>query len=303
MREMVAFVRVVESGSFSAAARQLGTTPSAVSKQIARLEAALATRLLERSTRKLRLTDGGREAYQRCRQLAAAARSVMEMSGQSGDEPEGLLRVSVPKAVGYRLLHPHIPSFLRRYPRVDVQLLLDDGEVDLIDGNVDLAIRVTDQPPAGLAGRPWRPIRHRVCATPAYLARNGAPTHPRELAGHSCICLSEDSFHSRWRFRRGDEELSVPVRGRYMANHSAIRLEAVLADLGIGSLPDFVAEAALAAGDIVETLPEWTFLASYHGTAWLLYSPGRYRASRLRVFIDHLLAAQPTATDGGQQAG
>ena len=152
--EMAIFVKVVETGSFSEAARQLGSSPSAVSRSISRLEKALATRLLQRTTRKLRLSDGGEEVFKRCQEMVSAARSVMEISGQFTHEAEGLVRVSVPKAVGRFVIHPHMPEFLRRYPKVDVELLLEDRQVDLIDDHVDLAIRITDRPPAGLVGAP-----------------------------------------------------------------------------------------------------------------------------------------------------
>ncbi|AXE33918.1 transcriptional regulator [Chromobacterium phragmitis] len=289
LQEMAAFVRVADSGSFSSAARQLGTTPSAVSKQISRLEKAMGVRLLERTTRKLRLSESGVEACRRCRQMVEAARSVMDVGGQFCSEPQGLLRVSVPKAVGHRVLHPHIPAFLERYPKLDVQLLLDDGHVDLIGGNIDLAIRITDRPPPGLAGRPLMLVDHVVCASPDYLARRGAPSHPRDLARHDCIYLGEDVNDNRWKFMRGDEATMVTVRGRYAANHSGVRLDAALKGIGVGSLPGFAAREALADGRLVQLLPDWTFLASYYGTAWMLYSPSRFPSPKLRVFIDHLL--------------
>ena len=170
LTEMVVFVKVVEAGSFSAAARQLGSSPSAVSRSIARLEKALAIRLLQRTTRKLRLSDAGEEVFRRCREMAGAAQAVMDLSGRFTREAEGLIRVSVPKAVGRYVIHPHMPEFLRRYPKVDVQLILEDRYVDLIDDNVDLSIRITDEPPPGLVGRELFPIEHLLCATPQYLA-------------------------------------------------------------------------------------------------------------------------------------
>ena len=144
LAEMVVFVKVVEAGSFSEAARQLGTSPSAVSRSIARLEKALAIRLLQRTTRKLGLTDAGQEVFKRCNDMAGAAQAVMDLSGRFAREAEGLIRLSVPKAVGRYVIHPHMPEFLRRYPKVDVQLILEDRYVDLIDDNVDLSIRITE---------------------------------------------------------------------------------------------------------------------------------------------------------------
>ncbi|MCW3479702.1 LysR family transcriptional regulator [Neisseriaceae bacterium JH1-16] len=289
LTEMATFVRVVETGSFSAAARQLDLTPSAVSRQVARLEQALSTRLLERTTRKLRLSESGTEAFKRCQEMVQAARSVMDMSGSFGGEAEGLVRVSVPKAVGRFVIHPHMPEFLHRFPKVDVQLILEDRHLDLIDDQVDLAIRITDQPPPGLAGRPLIPIEHLICATRDYLEQHGWPQHPQDLAAHSCIYLGENANDRRWKFRKGDDTETVTVHGRYVANHTEVRLEGVLQHLGIGSLPYFTARRALEAGEIVQVLPDWEFIASYYGTAWLLYSPTRYLSPKLRVFIDYLV--------------
>ena len=297
LTEMVVFVKVVEAGSFSAAARQLGSSPSAVSRSIARLEKALAIRLLQRTTRKLRLSDAGEEVFRRCREMAGAAQAVMDLSGRFTREAEGLIRVSVPKAVGRYVIHPHMPEFLRQYPKVDVQLILEDRYVDLIDDNVDLSIRITDEPPPGLVGRELFPIEHLLCATPQYLAEQGVPQQPEDLREHSCIVLGETPADARWKFRQGSKSVTVGVRGRYAANHTGVRLDAVLQDIGIGSLPYFTARQALEEGRVIQVLPEWDFIASYHGGAWLLQTPTRYLPPKLRVFIDFLverLAQEPT---------
>nr|WP_272880975.1 LysR family transcriptional regulator [Pseudomonas fragi] len=294
---MVVFVKVVEAGSFSEAARQLGTSPSAVSRSVARLEKALAIRLLQRTTRKLGLTDAGQEVFKRCNDMAGAAQAVMDLSGRFAREAEGLIRLSVPKAVGRYVIHPHMPEFLRRYPKVDVQLILEDRYVDLIDDNVDLSIRITEQPPPGLVGRQLFPIEHLLCATPQYLADHGVPQQPEDLREHSCIYLGETPADARWKFRQGSKTVTVGVRGRYAANHTGVRLDAVLQHIGIGSLPYFTARQALEEGRVVQVLPEWDFIASYHGGAWLLQTPTRYLPPKLRVFIDFLverMAQEPT---------
>ena len=295
--EMTLFVKVVEAGSFSAAACQVGLSPSAVSRSVARLEKALATRLLQRTTRKLRLSVSGEETFKRCRDMVNAARSVMEISDQYTREAEGLIRVSVPKAVGRFLIHPHMPEFLRRHPKVDVQLILDDRYVDLIDDNLDLTLRITDQPPPGLIGRQLLTIEHMVCATPQYLAQHGTPQRPHDLADHSCIYLGEIPGDARWKFKQGTKTATVGVRGRYVANHTEVRLDAVLHHLGIASLPYFTARQALQDGRIVQVLPDWTFKTAYCGGLWLLYPPTRYLPLKLRVFIDYLvdcLRQEPT---------
>ena len=297
LAEMVVFVKVVEAGSFSEAARQLGTSPSAVSRSVARLEKALAIRLLQRTTRKLGLTDAGQEVFKRCNDMAGAAQAVMDLSGRFAREAEGLIRLSVPKAVGRYVIHPHMPEFLRRYPKVDVQLILEDRYVDLIDDNVDLSIRITEQPPPGLVGRQLFPIEHLLCATPQYLADHGVPQQPEDLREHSCIYLGETPADARWKFRQGSKTVTVGVRGRYAANHTGVRLDAVLQHIGIGSLPYFTARQALEEGRVVQVLPEWDFSASYHGGVWLLHTPTRYLPPKLRVFIDFLverMAQEPT---------
>ena len=297
LAEMVVFVRVVEAGSFSEVARQLGTSPSAVSRSISRLEKALALRLLQRTTRKLRLSEGGEAVFKRCCEVVGAAQSVMELSGQFTQEPEGLIRVSVPKAIGRYVIHPHMADFLRRYPKVDVQMMLEDRYVDLIDDNVDLSIRITDQPAPGLVGRQLFALEHVLCATPAYLAEHGLPARPEDLRAHSCIYLGETPADARWKFKQGSKSVTVGVHGRYAANHTGVRLEAILQHIGIGSVPYFTARHALDQGLIVQVLPEWSFIASYHGGVWLLHAPSRYLPPTLRVFIDFLverMAQEPT---------
>ncbi|RTF05361.1 substrate binding domain-containing protein, partial [Serratia marcescens] len=216
--------------------------------------------------------------------------AVMAIGGRGAAEPEGLVSVSVPKAVGRFVLHPHMPEFLRRYPKVDVRLRLEDRYMDLIDDRVDLALRITDRPSPGLVGRQLMRIDHLLCATPHYLAQHGTPLHPHDLAAHSCIYLGETPSDAQWKFRRSGKTVTVSVRGRYAANHTGVRLDAVKRHIGIGSLPYFTARQALDDGEIVQVLPEWDFLSSYHGGLWLLYAPNQYLPPKLRVFIDYLVA-------------
>lgn len=297
MGEMAVFAKVVETGSFSETARQLGATPSAISRSVARLEKALGTRLLQRTTRKLRLSESGHEVHARCVEMVSAAQAVMAVSGQFDAEPQGLVRVSVPKAVGRFVIHPHIPEFLARYPKIDVQLQLNDRYVDLIDDKVDLVIRITDRPSPGLMGRRLIDIDHMLCATPEYLAQHGTPTHPHDLKAHNCIFLGEEPSDSRWKFQQGSKTVSVNVHGRYAVNHTGARLDAVLHHLGIGSLPYFTGRHALQQGQIVQVLPEWAFKTNYCGEAWVLYPPTRHLAPKLSAFISFMaerLSQEPT---------
>lgn len=288
--EMALFVRVVEAGSFSEVARQLGATPSAVSRSISRLERALGAQLLQRTTRKLGLTPGGIEILQHCTDIVSAARAVMDIGGRHREAPHGLVRVCVPKAIGRSVIHPYMGDFLRTFPGVDVQLILEDRALDLVEHNIDLAVRVTDTPPVGLIGRRLKSIEHMVCASPDYLAQHELPIAPKDLAFHSCISLGENPSDARWKFVKEGQSISVEVRGRYTANNTEVRLDAVCQGLGIGSLPVFTAREALERGRIVQLLPEWRFVTHYTGALWLLYSPTRYVPAKLRVLIDHLVS-------------
>ena len=289
LQEMAIFVKVVETGSFSETARQLGNTPSAISRAISRLERALGTRLLQRTTRKLRLSESGKQVYAYCLEMVNAAQAVIDNSGKFNSEPHGTVRISVPKAVGHYLLHPYIPEFLERYPKVDVQMLLEDKLIDFIDDEIDLAIRITNEPSLGLKGRKLIEIDHVIVATAEYLEKHGIPQQPQDLKEHQCIYLGEQASDSKWKFQKENKTTSVSVKGRYSANHTGIRLDAALKHMGIASLPYFVARHALETQALIQVLPDWYFKTYYSGDAWLLYPPTRYLAPKIEVFI-HFLA-------------
>ncbi|MDQ0042840.1 DNA-binding transcriptional LysR family regulator [Variovorax boronicumulans] len=256
--EMVTFLRVAELGSFSAAADLLGMTPSAASRQVKRLEKEIGVQLLQRTTRQLRLTEPGAEAFARCRELVAAAQGAMDIAQRFSKKPSGLVRISAPKAFARRVLHPHILDFLRRYPEVDVQLIVQDRDIDPIREGVDLVVRLTTEPPEGLVARQLMPVAHILCASPRYLEQHEAIAHPHDLVAHSCLSLGEHERDNHWRFRQGDaEDVEVVVRGRYVSNHSEVRLEAALADLGVACVPAFMAQEALESGRVVQVLAGW----------------------------------------------
>jgi DNA-binding transcriptional LysR family regulator len=287
--DMATFARVVDAGNFSVAARQLGSTPSTVSRQIKRLEEAFGTRLLERSTRSIRLTDSGTQVYRYCRDIVGAASGAIDVAGQVVGEPRGKVTVSAPGAFARSVIHPLIPEFLRNWPDVDIQLVFTDREIDPLRDDVDLVIRLTRSPPLNLAARKLGAVRWLLCASPAYLAARGTPDEPRDLARHECLYLGETVDDNRWHFRRGTETQSIEVRGRYVANHAGARLDAALQDLGIAILPDFSATRALGEGRLVQVLDGWEFEArSYMGPVWLLYPPNRFLPSRVRALIDYL---------------
>lgn len=297
--DLATFARVVDAGNFSSAARQLGSTPSTVSRQIKRLEDSLGTRLLERSTRSIRLTDAGAQIYRYCREMIGAASGAVDVAGQVIGEPRGKVSLSAPVSFARSVIHPLVAEFLRRWPDVDVQLVFADHEVDPLRDDVDMVIRLTRSPPPGLAARRLGAVGWMLCASRAYLAERGAPAEPRDLAEHACMYLGETVDDNRWHFRRGADTQSVEVKSRYIANDADARLDAALHGLGIASLPDFVAAQALARGDLVRVLGDWEFEARpYMGPVWLLYPSNRFLPSRARALIDYLASRLQPAQAG-----
>lgn len=289
LTDMSVFVRVVESGSFSAAARALGMTPSAVSRQVSRLERALSSKLLERNTRNLRLTEFGAQAFERCQRMLASATEVLELAEITSLIPTGMLRVSSPKAFGKQVLHPLIPEFLERFPDVDIQLMISDKRLDPIADQLDLIISITDAPIEGLVARRLTRVHPFLCASPAYLAAHGTPEAPADLTGHNCIFSGESATESTWHFVRDNVDASVQVRSRYSVNHTEVRLDCAARNLGITCLPDFTARDAIERGVLVQVLPDWQFLGTNQGWAYLQFPASKYLPPKTRAFIDYLI--------------
>ncbi|HDG1682646.1 TPA: LysR family transcriptional regulator [Kluyvera ascorbata] len=291
--DLATFVLIIDQGSFTAAAKATGATPSAISRSVSRLEQALGSKLLHRTTRKLALSDTGKMVYEHAQEMLNAAQMAMDSGSSRQQVAQGKLTVSVPKAVGRFVIHPLMAEFLERYPDVDVCLRLEDRYMDLIDDGVDLALRISQSPSPGLYGKALMPVSHVICATPAYLRRHGTPDTPQALRHHSCISLGETPADSRWKFRLGEKSETIQTHGRYAANHTGVRLDAVKNHLGIGSLPLFTARESLSNGEIVQVLPEWEFISDYSGDLWLLWTRNQHMPARMRAMIDYLSEKLP----------
>lgn len=289
--DMAAFVQVIETGGFSAAARKLGVTPSAVTRQVQRLERALSIQLIERSTRRLRLTEAGEAVLEHCRDMTLAASAAVMVAGRVHGVPRGLVRISAPVAYGRQLIDPLMAPFLNQYPEVDVQLLLLDRAVDPIAEGVDLVIRITDTPPPeSWAAIALQQVQYILCASPGYLEKYGNPKHPKELQSHDCLHLGESREDMKWPFISAKEKVTMQVRGRYLSNESGVRRGAALAGLGIACLPDYVALPDVQNGNLVQVLKNWRYVASaYAGTAWLMYPPNRLLPPKTRALQDYLV--------------
>jgi len=280
-----AFVAVVENGGFSAAARTLGISKSAVSKRINRLEARLGVRLLYRTTRKLSLTEAGERYFEHAAQaLSAAARAedaVTELQG----EPQGQLRISSPMSFGRLHVAPMIPRLMQRYPKLRVDLVMDDRKVDLVAAGFDVAIRSGsgDLPDSTLVARRLAPLRQVLCASPGYIECHGLPAKPAELTRHNCVLYSYSSDANEWSLKRNGQSESVLVSGNYRVNNSEALLEALREGVGIGRLPTFVAGPELKAGRLVKLLepygiPDQVFYA--------VFPQREYLPAKVRAFVD-----------------
>lgn len=294
LNEMAIFAQVVESGSFSAAARQLGVNTSAISRHITRLEAHMGGRLMQRTTRSFALTELGQEVLTGSMRILQAARETHALAGSYSQHPNGVIRVTAPVVFGEVWLAPLLPGFLDAYPDVSVRLTLVDNTIDLIDEGVDLAIRISRELAPGLAARPLGKMRYVLVATPDYLQQSGCPAEPDDLTAHRCIYLGYGSFGDHWSMQKGKQHCNVQIPARLTINNSAAILAAALTGGGIGLIPDFTARAAIAAKQVEAVLPDWEFCAPYTGNIYAVYTPGKNLALKIRAFIDYLLLQTKT---------
>lgn len=287
--DLAIFVHVVEARSFSAAARALGLTKSAVSKRINRLERQLDLRLLQRTTRAMSLTEAGRllfaEAAPGVAQLAASSRQAAGLL----EAPRGKLRVSASVTFGKLCLAPLLPGFLAAYPEIELQLTLLDRMVDLVDEGYDVAIRLTRTPPPQVVAKPLMPVRYRLCATVDYLQGRKIET-PADLAGHNCLHYGLGEFGNEWRFQRAGEEARIRVASNVTVNNSEVVRDLLLADLGVGLLWNYAVDREIAAGRLQALLPAWTPVGPFGQTAWAIWLPQPHLPPKIRVFVDFLAA-------------
>jgi DNA-binding transcriptional LysR family regulator len=281
------FVRVVDAGSFSEAARHLGLTPSAVSKQIARLEDRLGARLVERTTRRLGVTEVGRQLHHRARRILADIDEAERAVSESLAQARGTLRVTASLAFGQRWLAPHAAAFLAEHEQVRLELLLTDQLVDLVAEGIDVAIRFGHLADSALVARRLAPHRRIICASPVYVARAGQPLRPADLARHNCLTFSGRPDLNHWPFRVGGKSESVAVAGRLSASSGEALHAAALNGAGIARIASFLALPDLKAGRLVALLEE--FAPPDSEAVFAVYPSSRHMSPKLRAFIDFLL--------------
>lgn len=277
------FVAVVERGGFSAAAKSLGVSKSAVSKRIAGLERRLGVKLLQRTTRKMGLTEAGERYFAHALEALKAVQAGEDAVTHEQREPQGRLKLQVPMSFGRLHVAPLIPDFLVRYPGISVDMEMDDRVVDLVAGGFDLAIRSGTLPQTDLVVRKLSTARSVVCASPAYLARNGRPQSPADLLNHNCIAFSYSSEATAWTFFDGDLRHDVKVRGNYQVNNSEALCAALVAGSGIGRLPNFVAHSEIKKGRLLNCFPALTMPTK---PIYAVFPERRFLPAKVRAFIE-----------------
>jgi DNA-binding transcriptional LysR family regulator len=285
--EMIAFVRTVETGGFTAAARDMGLTPSALSKLVGRLEDRLGVRLLTRSTRRQQMTAEGEAFYNRARPILAAIDEAEAEVAEAGRHPRGLLRLHCGSAFGMHQLTPAIPRFLEAYPDVELELTINDQLPGIASDHFDLIVRIGALDDSSLIARRICNVQRVICAAPAYLERYGTPQTPDDLQQHNCLWITSLPALRRWPFDTDDGVRVVHISGNVVANNTETVLQLALAGVGITRLTDVVAGDALRRGDLVPILTDWHHVepVPLHAT----YPSGRHVAPKVRVMIDFLV--------------
>jgi len=290
LADMRLFVSTVACGSLSAAGRELGFSPAVGSKRLTRLEADLGVRLLQRSSRRLTLTEEGVIYYERCQAILADVADAEAAVGSVRQEAQGVLRVSSPVALGRRWIGPALAELALMAPRLSVQLTLTDQLVDLIEGGLDCVVRIGGAPDSRLIARYLTDNRRIICAAPNYLNQRGIPQTPAELVAHDCIVMSRSSAsHADWRLEQRDTGLqtTIRVKGRFATDNGELAHDWALAGMGLVRRSFLDVSDELASGRLVEVLPQWT---GERAPVQVLYASRRHLPARVRLFIDHLAA-------------
>ena len=287
--EMMIFVRCVEDGTFSAAARALEMTPSAISKQIRRLEDRLGARLFNRTTRRISLTEVGRDFYDRCSRIMTEIQEAEEAVTSLQEQVRGTLRVTATAAFARGEVLPRINRFLADHPELDLEVELTDRPVDLVDEGIDVAIMLQEQvDDPSLVARRLAVNRRIVVASPEYIRRNGEPRTPEELLEHNCLTLYNVSRFNEWEFEHDDGSPRViHVQGRFRANTASALYEAAMAGVGLARLSTWLVAPAIRDGRLVQLLPGYTQESSAY---YVLFPQGRHLSRKVRAFVDFLVS-------------
>lgn len=284
---MVTFARVVKAGSFAGAARRLNVTSSVASKHVAKLEQSLGVRLLNRSTRKLSMTEAGAAYYEHCARIVEEMESSRRAIARLQAAPRGVLRVTAPVTFANMRLGPILREFFERYPDIQIELNASNRIVDLTEEAFDVAVRIARTLPPNVVARLLRPVRWHLCASPQYLEREGEPRHPANLTRHNCLSFPAAAPGAVWHFVRGSERVEVPIHGSLQSNMVEALHDLVLAGTGVTLLPGYIAGEDIREGKLRQVLTDWEIESG--SNLYAVFLPTRYLTPKVRVFVDFLV--------------
>lgn len=290
LNEMAIFVHVVEAGSFTGAAKNLGLPKSTVSRKITQLEERLGVRLIQRTTRSLRLTDTGNAYYNQCARILGEIEEANIAVTRMQSTPSGTLRLTAPVLFGSTVLSGLIAEYTELHPQVSVDMVLSDQKLDLVQDGIDVAFRVGVLEDSSLIGRRLGDARSVLCASPDYLKQRGTPAHPENLSEHSLVNLSQ---WGSWQLCGANEEIyNHNVKARIQVNDFASLYTLALSGAGITPLPTLIAASAIRAGTLIPVLKDWPFEAS---PIHALYPSNRHLSAKVRSFVDFVIeSVRPT---------
>jgi DNA-binding transcriptional LysR family regulator len=279
---LAVFAKVVETRSFAAAAKDLSLSKATVSKAVSRLEARLGTRLFNRTSRRLALTDAGRMLADRAANILHEAEAAENETLSQSVNPRGLVRLAVPMSFGLLAVAPLIPDFLKAYPDVQVDMHLSDQMVDVIGEGFDAVLRIAALPDSSLIARRLCSVETFLVAAPAYLKQHGRPKHPMALSDHACLSYAYLTTPDTWRFthKGGESAIVHPANGPLRVNNGDAMLPALIAGMGIGALPDFILRDTLKNAQLERVLPDWSMPVS--ALHWVT-PPGGPKPARITV--------------------
>jgi LysR family transcriptional activator of dmlA len=287
--EMEVFIEVVRQGSFSAAGRRLGIAPSVVADRVSGLEKRLGVRLLTRTTRRQAITEAGATYFEEASAILASVAAMEQRVTEDASSPRGILKVTAPLPIGRQWIAPFIGTFVQRYPEIRVHLTLDDRFADIVGEGFDLAIRGGPIVDSVLAGRRLFQTRRVVVASPAYLARHGAPARPEDLGAHACLVFNTSQhFHADWRFGRGDEARNLRVTGALASTSSELPVVWTLAGLGLAQKSWWEVAGHIQAGRLVTVLDAFE---PDPATFFAIHPVGRAQSRKTALFVDELATA------------
>jgi DNA-binding transcriptional LysR family regulator len=281
--DLEVFTRVVSTGSMSAAGRALGFSPAVISKRIKRLEDRLGTRLLQRTTRQISLTEAGQGFYDRVLGVLAGVEDAEAFASGRSAQPQGTLRVTAPTSFGRMHVAPHLARFIEKHTELVVNIVLSDEFTDIVAEGFDLAIRIGELDDSSFVARKLVPVRRILCASPAYIERYGTPETVDDLSRH--VCLRQHN-HDTWKLESRQGSLSYKPQGRLITNSSEVVREAVLSDAGIALRSTWDIGGDLKSGRLLQVLPAWEGSSNLFVSA--LYPSRQFLPAKVRLFIDYL---------------